>query len=119
MPASQPASHACLCDEIWFTSIHKPSNLHAHAYTWVAPDYMCNTWTGCLKPGLLYRAALEGATLALLAGLRRMVAAGLAPSEVRLVGGGSRSALWRQVVADAFQLPVRCGGGCVVAVVVS
>lgn len=27
---------------------------------------------GCLRPGLLYRAALEGTTLLLLAGLRRM-----------------------------------------------
>lgn len=59
------------------------------------------------RPGLLYRAAIEGATFSLLAGLRRMEALGLRPSELRAVGGGSRNPLWRQVIADAFQLPVR------------
>lgn len=59
------------------------------------------------RPGLLYRAALEGATLSLYAGLQRMVALGLAPREVRLVGGGSRNRLWAQIVADVFQLPIR------------
>lgn len=63
---------------------------------------------GLLRPGLLYRAALEGATFSLRAGLERMRALGLArASELRLVGGGSKNALWRRIVADAFQLPVR------------
>ncbi|KAG2486961.1 hypothetical protein HYH03_014458 [Edaphochlamys debaryana] len=62
---------------------------------------------GCLRPGLLYRAALEGATLSLLSGFRRMVAAGLAPGgRLRLVGGGARNPLWRQIVADAFGMEV-------------
>ncbi|GFR47148.1 hypothetical protein Agub_g8839, partial [Astrephomene gubernaculifera] len=62
---------------------------------------------GCLRPGLLYRAAIEGATLSLLSGFRRMTAAGLRPSpQLRLVGGGARNPLWRQVVADAFQMRV-------------
>ncbi len=60
------------------------------------------------RPGLLYRAALEGATLSLYAGLQRMVALGLAPVEVRLVGGGSHNRLWVQMVADVFGVPVRC-----------
>lgn len=71
--------------------------------------------SGLATPGLLYRAALEGVTLAMLSGYRRMQALGLgAAPDIRLVGGGARNALWRQVVADAFQLPVRCGEGGVV-----
>jgi hypothetical protein len=38
------------------------------------------------RPGLMYRAAMEGATLSLLSGFRRMCAAGLTPGrELRLV----------------------------------
>jgi sugar (pentulose or hexulose) kinase len=113
---------------------------------------------GSLRPGVLYRAALEGATFSLAAALdtagawrslhgcrvrvcwtaaaaaapvlllalscphcarrrthprthararaRHTVALGLVPTELRLVGGGSRNALWQQIVADVFQLPV-------------
>lgn len=28
-------------------------------------------------------------------------------SELRVVGGGSQNKLWRRIVADAFQLPLR------------
>jgi len=62
------------------------------------------------RPGLLYRAALEGATFSLKAGYEVMREHGL-PSgleEVRLVGGGSQSALWRQIVADTFNVRVAC-----------
>lgn len=60
------------------------------------------------KPGLLYRAAVEGATYSLLAGVRRMSELGLPPpTELAVVGGGSKSALWRQTIADAFNVPVR------------
>ncbi|KAL4436739.1 hypothetical protein ABPG75_003878 [Micractinium tetrahymenae] len=62
---------------------------------------------GMLRPGLLYRAAMEGATFSLLAGMRRLQEYGLAASELRVVGGGSNNKLWRRVVADAFQLPLR------------
>jgi sugar (pentulose or hexulose) kinase len=63
---------------------------------------------GLLRPGLVYRAAMEGATYSLAAGLQRFEAAGVPrPSELRLVGGGARNRLWRQMVADVFQLPVR------------
>ncbi len=62
------------------------------------------------RPGLLYRAALEGATFALKAGCEQMRQHGLPAEldEVRLVGGGSQSALWRQIVADAFGARVAC-----------
>jgi D-xylulose kinase len=54
------------------------------------------------------RAAMEGATLGLRYALDILRRQGVAPSEVRLVGGGSKSRVWRQVVADVFQCPVIC-----------
>lgn len=54
------------------------------------------------------RAAMEGATLGLRYGLDVLRRQGVAPAEIRLVGGGARSALWRQVVADLFACPVVC-----------
>jgi sugar (pentulose or hexulose) kinase len=33
---------------------------------------------------------------------------GLIPTEIRLVGGGAKSPLWRQIVADVFDCPVVC-----------
>ena len=33
---------------------------------------------------------------------------GIMPQEIRLVGGGAKSALWRQVVADTFDCTVVC-----------
>lgn len=62
---------------------------------------------GGLRPGPLYRAAMEGATFALLAGWKRMRALGLHADELRVVGGGSKSPLWRRILADAFGLPLR------------
>ncbi|PRW34012.1 Xylulokinase [Chlorella sorokiniana] len=62
---------------------------------------------GLMRPGLLYRAAMEGATFTLLAGMQRMKDYGLAATELRVVGGGSQNRLWRRIVADAFQLPLR------------
>ncbi|KAG1659607.1 hypothetical protein FOA52_013953 [Chlamydomonas sp. UWO 241] len=63
---------------------------------------------GSMSPGLLYRAALEGVTLSLAAGAASMRTLGMhPPNELCIVGGGARSGLWRQIVADVFQLPVR------------
>ena len=60
------------------------------------------------RPGLLYRAALEGATFSLLKGLASMQQHGLPMDcqEIRLVGGGSKSDLWRRIIADAFGMRV-------------
>jgi len=58
------------------------------------------------SPAHLARAAMEGATLGLAYGLRRFASLGLEPSEIRLTGGGSKSATWRQISADAFGVPV-------------
>jgi xylulokinase len=59
-----------------------------------------------ITPGHMARAAMEGVTLGMAYGLRRMEALGLAPSEIRLTGGGSQSAVWRQILADVFGYPV-------------
>jgi len=56
----------------------------------------------------LARAAMEGVTLGLRYGLERMKSIGIRPEGLRLIGGGSKSAAWRQVVADVFNLPVAC-----------
>ncbi len=58
--------------------------------------------------GHLARAAMEGVTLGLGYGLRRLTELGLEPTEIRLTGGGSNSAAWRRICADIFALPVVC-----------
>jgi xylulokinase len=54
----------------------------------------------------IYRAAMEGATYALRNGYDLLQAAGMRFGAIRLTGGGSHSAAWRQMVADVFALPV-------------
>jgi xylulokinase len=56
--------------------------------------------------GNAYRAAMEGATFALRNGFDALCAAGLRFNAIRLTGGGSQSAAWRQMIADVFALPV-------------
>jgi xylulokinase len=62
---------------------------------------------GLLRPGHLYRAALEGTACNLGLGLDRLRALGLQIGEVRLTGGGAHNALWRQILADVFGCPIR------------
>jgi sugar (pentulose or hexulose) kinase len=52
------------------------------------------------------RAAMEGVTLGMNHGLRRLATLGVKPSQVRATGGGSRSRLWRQIMADVFNAEV-------------
>jgi xylulokinase len=59
-----------------------------------------------LTPGSLARSAMEGVTLNMNYGLRRLAALGLKPREIRVTGGGARSAVWRQLMADIFGVPV-------------
>ena len=54
----------------------------------------------------LARAVIEGTILNLGYGFSRMRALGLNPVEVRATGGGAKSRLWLQVVADVFKTPV-------------
>ena len=58
---------------------------------------------GALRPGLLYRAALEGAAFALRRGLEHLP---FAARELRVVGGGARNPLWRRILADLFGAPL-------------
>lgn len=62
--------------------------------------------TDNLSAANLARAAMEGATLGLAYGLKRFRDLGMSPAEIRLTGGGSQSAAWRQMAADAFGVPV-------------
>ncbi len=55
-----------------------------------------------MTPAHLARAAMEGVTLGLGYGMKRFAELGVSPKEIRLTGGGSQSAAWRQMVADAF-----------------
>ncbi|MGH8092088.1 MAG: xylulokinase [Chthoniobacterales bacterium] len=58
-----------------------------------------------MKPDFMARAVVEGATLGLAYGLRRLKDLGIVPEEIRLTGGGSKSAIWRQLAADVLDFP--------------
>jgi xylulokinase len=58
------------------------------------------------SPGHLMRAAMEGVTMGMNYGLLRLAKLGLKPREIRLTGGGAKSAAWRQIMADVFGVPV-------------
>jgi xylulokinase len=57
-------------------------------------------------PANFYRAAMEGATYTLKYGYDAFAAAGLEFESIVLTGGGGKSAAWRQMIADVFDLPV-------------
>ena len=59
-----------------------------------------------LTPGHLARAGMEGVTLGLNYGLRRLEKLGVKAKEIRLTGGGAKSVVWRQIMADIFGVPV-------------
>ena len=52
------------------------------------------------------RASMEGVTLGMNYGLRRLAALGVQPTQIRATGGGSRSRVWRQIMADIFNAQV-------------
>lgn len=70
-------------------------------------------WHGRHTPAHLYRSILEGVAFELRLHLERLEAATAVPvTSIRAVGGGARSALWVQVVADVTGRPVRvCSAG--------
>jgi len=56
----------------------------------------------------LCRAVVEGTTFGLRYGLDLLREAGLQSHGIRLTGGGSKSPVWRQMVADIMDTPVVC-----------
>jgi len=52
------------------------------------------------------RAAMEGVTLGMNYGLRRLAELGVYAKQIRATGGGAKSKLWRQIMADVFDAEV-------------
>ena len=52
------------------------------------------------------RATMEGVTLGMNYGLRRRAQLGVTPTQIRATGGGARSKVWRQIMADVFDAEV-------------
>lgn len=58
------------------------------------------------EAGHFARAAMEGVTLGMNYGLRRLAELGVKPKQIRATGGGSKSKVWRQIMADVFNAEV-------------
>jgi len=58
-------------------------------------------------PAHFCRMAMEGATLSLQYGNEQLRALGVTMRDIRLTGGGAKSALWRQICADVFGVECR------------
>jgi xylulokinase len=56
--------------------------------------------------GHFARAAMEGVTLGMNYGLRRLAELGVKPTQIRATGGGAKSKVWRQIMTDVFATPV-------------
>jgi xylulokinase len=52
------------------------------------------------------RASMEGVTLGMNYGLRRLAELGVKPKQIRATGGGAKSKVWRQIMADVFNTEV-------------
>jgi xylulokinase len=67
-------------------------------------------WFGVNKKtfeaGHFARAAMEGVTLGMNYGLRRLAELGVKPTQIRATGGGAKSRVWRQIMADVFNAEV-------------
>jgi xylulokinase len=58
------------------------------------------------------RALLEGVSFSLRDCFRTIVEMGLPVDEIRLIGGGAKSDLWAQILADVFNKPIVRPAGC-------
>ena len=58
------------------------------------------------EAGHFARAAMEGVTLGMNYGLRRLAQLGVKPAQIRATGGGAKSKVWRQLMADIFDAEV-------------
>jgi len=67
-------------------------------------------WFGVNKKtfeaGHFARAAMEGVTLGVNYGRRRLAELGVKPTQIRATGGGAKSKVWRQIMADIFNTEV-------------
>ncbi len=78
------------------------------------PDYP--NGTGCIfgltptntTQANISRAAMEASVFAMKYGLDAFLELGFRPRAIKLIGGGSNSPLWRQIVANVMGLPVAC-----------
>ncbi len=59
--------------------------------------------------GYMLRAAIEGASFSLARLMDRLFDLGLQSKRIRLIGGGSQSPLWSEIIAAACNLPVDLG----------
>jgi sugar (pentulose or hexulose) kinase len=59
-----------------------------------------------LSAKFLARSAMEGVTMGMNYGLRRLAKLGVRAREIRVTGGGAKSPVWRQIMADIFGVPV-------------
>jgi len=58
------------------------------------------------EAGHFARASMEGVTLGMNYGLRRLAELGVKPKQIRATGGGAKSKVWRQIMADVFDAEV-------------
>ena len=58
------------------------------------------------EAGHFARASMEGVTLGMNYGLRRLAELGVKPAQIRATGGGAKSKVWRQIMADVFNAEV-------------
>lgn len=58
------------------------------------------------EAGHFARSAMEGVTLGMNYGLRRLAELGVRPTQIRATGGGAKSRVWRQIMADIFDAEV-------------
>ncbi|MFO1477261.1 MAG: xylulokinase [Verrucomicrobiota bacterium] len=58
------------------------------------------------EAGHFARASMEGVTMGMNYGLRRLAELGVKPTQIRATGGGAKSKVWRQIMADIFNAEV-------------
>ncbi|MCF7914349.1 MAG: xylulokinase [Spirochaetaceae bacterium] len=69
---------------------------------------LCGMNTENLSQGHTLRSAMEAAAFGLRLGLDAFREQGLSPETVHLIGGGSNSPEWRQIIADILEVPIEC-----------